>query len=77
MGGALAGALLLPLLALPFPSAGAAVGGAAFALVGAAGSALFAATLAARTEYAPPGAAARVFATAVAADSALTPAISS
>lgn len=56
-------ALLFPLLALPFPAAGAAVGGVAFALVGAAGSALFAATLAARTEYSPPGGAARIFAT--------------
>ncbi|WP_285115021.1 hypothetical protein [Leifsonia sp. fls2-241-R2A-40a] len=56
-------ALLLPLLALPFPAAGAAVGGIAFAAVGAVSSVLFAATLAARTEYSPPGAAARIFAT--------------
>ena len=56
-------ALLSPLLALAFPSAGALAGGLAFAVVGAASSALFAATLAARTEYSPPGAAARVFAT--------------
>ncbi|MGO4301648.1 hypothetical protein [Leifsonia sp. RAF41] len=57
------GALLLPLLALPNPDAGRVVGGVAFAVVGAASAALFAATLAARTEYAPPGASARVFAT--------------
>lgn len=56
-------ALLLPLCALPFPATGTSAAGIAFALVGAAGSALFAATLAARTEYAQPGAAARVFAT--------------
>jgi hypothetical protein len=56
-------ALRSPLLALAFPSAGALAGGLAFAVVGAASSALFAATLAARTEYSPPGAAARVFAT--------------
>ncbi|WP_431219358.1 SRPBCC family protein [Leifsonia xyli] len=56
-------ALLLPLLALPMPQAGTAIGGVAFALIGAASSALLAATLAARTEYSPPGAAARVFAT--------------
>ena len=56
-------ALLGPLLALPFPAARGLVGGVAFALIGAASSALFAATLAARTEYSPPGAAARVFAT--------------
>jgi hypothetical protein len=63
-GVAVAGvALLTPLLALPFPAAGALVGGTAFALIGAASSALFAATLAARTEFSPPGAAARVFAT--------------
>ncbi|MGH1550321.1 hypothetical protein ACRAWB_14570 [Leifsonia poae] len=56
-------ALLAPLLALPFPTAGGLIGGVAFTLIGAASSALFAATLAARTEYSPPGAAARVFAT--------------
>ena len=56
-------ALLLPLAALLAPSAETAIGGVAFALVGASNSALFAATLAARTEYSPPGAAARVFAT--------------
>jgi|GEM_PF-675360 len=56
-------ALLAPLAALPFPAAGGVLGGVAFALIGAASSALFAATLAARTEYSPPGAAARVFAT--------------
>ncbi|MDR6611280.1 hypothetical protein [Leifsonia sp. 1010] len=56
-------ALLLPLAALLVPSAATVIAGAAFALVGAASSALFAATLAARTEYSPPGAAARVFAT--------------
>lgn len=56
-------ALLLPLAALLVPSAETAIGGVAFALVGASNSALFAATLAARTEYSPPGAAARVFAT--------------
>ena len=56
-------ALLSPLLTFAFPNAGALVGGVAFAVVGAASSALFAATLAARTEYSPPGAAARVFAT--------------
>jgi len=64
LGVAAAGAaLLLPLLALPFPTAGTATGGAAFAVVGAVSSVLFAATLAARTEYSPPGATARVFAT--------------
>ncbi|MGO4535217.1 hypothetical protein [Leifsonia sp. 2MCAF36] len=57
------GTLLLPLLSLAVPGAARVVGGVAFAVMGAAGSALFAATLAARTEYAPPGAAARVFAT--------------
>lgn len=56
-------AVLLPLAALLAPSAETAIGGVAFALVGASNSALFAATLAARTEYSPPGAAARVFAT--------------
>jgi hypothetical protein len=62
-GVAVAGAaLLLPLATLALPGAATVVGGAAFALIGAASSALFAATLAARTEYAPPGAAARVFA---------------
>lgn len=63
VGVAVAGAaLLLPLLALPFPSAGTALGGVAFVAIGAASSGLLAATLAARTEYSPPGAAARVFA---------------
>lgn len=64
LGVAAAGAaLLLPLLALPFPAAATATGGVAFAVVGAVSSVLFAATLAARTEYSPPGATARVFAT--------------
>ncbi|MGH1526543.1 hypothetical protein ACRAWC_22035 [Leifsonia sp. L25] len=54
VGVAFAGAaLLLPLLALPMPQAGTAIGGVAFALIGAASSALLAATLAARTEYSP------------------------
>jgi hypothetical protein len=60
---AVGAALLLPLAALPFPAAVVAVGCATFAAVGACSSALFAATLAARAEYSPPGAAARVFAT--------------
>ncbi|WP_369963494.1 hypothetical protein [Leifsonia sp. EB34] len=56
-------ALLLPLLALLVPFAESAVGAVAFGVIGAASSVLFAATLAARTEFAPPGAASRVFAT--------------